>query len=279
MIHGYISAALSALILCASPAVLGDSEKLLQLPPASLAQWYKPVNKRQVWLHTMFSLRREILAVSDYLALQDQERLKQWSDRLAKDYRKIGEMVPEWQDELELDQLSALQQAVGAGDYAGAATAVRKLGLSCRSCHREYRAVAAAIYRTADFSNISVEDAESLEEESYEKVMERLSLLVNRIKIASMDGRKQAAAGSLQDLRRRLGDLSQSCEQCHKDQAPRERILGGATQKSLAALEQAIESADIKETGHMLGTLAVQVCARCHGAHRTLYDLRKALLD
>jgi len=175
--------------------------------------------------------------------------------------------------------MAKLQQAAGQGDLEQVAKAYRKLGMSCRSCHREYRAVAAALYRTADFSDIQVEDSESLEELPYKKVMERLSLQVNRIKIASEDGRKQTAVDALQGLRQGLGDLGQSCEQCHKDGAPHERILGAETEKSLAALEQGIESADMKETGHALGTLAVQVCARCHGVHRTLYDLKKALTE
>ncbi|MEN8179454.1 MAG: cytochrome c [Pseudomonadota bacterium] len=266
-------------MLLLSQVVQAENEKGLALPPESLAQWYKPANKRQVWLHTMFRLRREMLAISDYTALEDIQRLKKWSDRLAQDYRKIGKMVPEWQDELELKQMATLQKAAEQGDFEQVAKAYRKLGLSCRSCHREYRAIAAALYRTADFSDIQVEDSESLEELPYKKVMERLSLQVNRIKIASEDGRRQTAVNALHNLRQSLGDLGQSCEQCHKDEAPLERILGAEMQKSLAALEQGIESADMKETGHTLGTLAVQVCARCHGVHRTLYDLKKALLE
>ena len=43
-----------------------QAEKALMLPPTSLAQWYKPANKRQVWLHNMFKLRRELQAVVEY---------------------------------------------------------------------------------------------------------------------------------------------------------------------------------------------------------------------
>lgn len=279
MSHSFPIVVISVLMLLLSQSVQAENEKNLALPPESLAQWYKPANKRQVWLHTMFRLRREMLAVSDYTALEDIQRLKKWSDRLAQDYRKIGEMVPEWQDELELEKMATLQKAAGQGDLAQVAKAYRKLGLSCRSCHREYRAIVAALYRTADFSAIQVEDPESLEELPYKKVMQRLSLQINRIKIASEDGRKQTAVNALRNLRQSLGDLGQSCEQCHKDEVPLERILGAEMEKSLAALEQGIESADIKETGHTLGTLAVQVCARCHGVHRTLYDLKKALSE
>ncbi len=107
--------------------------------------------------------------------------------------------------------------------------------------------------------------------------MERLTLLVNRIKIASEDERMQTALESLDNLRQRLDDLGQSCESCHKDNAPKSRILGTETEKSLAALEQAIKAGEQKKTGRHLGTLAVQGCARCHSVHRTLYDLKGAI--
>ncbi len=249
------------------------------LPPDSLAKWYKPDNKRQVWLHNMFKLRREMQAVTEYLALEDQPRLQKWAERLAEHYLKIGEMVPEWRDELEAPIAGALTDAAAAGDFERAAGAVRKLGLSCRSCHRDYRAVAAAIYRAPDFSKVSVEDSETLEMEPMEDVMNRLSLLVNRIKIASEDDRMPAAADALTQLGRRLSDLGASCDGCHSDEAPRERILGNATRSSMERIGQGIERNDKKFIGRNLGELAVQACARCHGVHRTLFDLKKVMLD
>lgn len=276
---GFLLLVLGALIV-ASVSVHADEEREVSfsLPPASLGQWYKPANKRQVWLHTMFGLRREMLAVSDYLALEDSEHLQKWVNRLAQHYRKIGEMVPEWREELDLEQLERLQAAAEQGDYPKAADAQRKLGHSCNSCHREYRAAAAAIYRSPDFSGIRIEDSETLEEEPYKRVMQRLSLLLNRVKIASEDGRKQTAIDSLNDLTQRLDDLGQSCESCHRGEAPRSRVLGKEMSDTLMLLERSVEAGDAKDTGRNMGTLAVQTCARCHGVHRTLYDLRRELV-
>ena len=248
------------------------------LPPDSLAKWYKPANERQVWLHTMFKLRREMQAVAEYTALEDQPRLEKWADRLVKHYLEIGEMVPEWRDELEAAVAGELADAAADGDFEGAARAVRKLGLSCRSCHRDYRAVAAAVYRTPDFGKVAVEDSETLEMESMEDVMNRLSRLVNRIKIASEDDRMPAAADALTQLGQRLNDLGASCDDCHSDEAPRERILGGTTRSSMERIGQGIEQNDKKIIGRNLGELAVQACARCHGVHRTLSDLKKVML-
>ena len=254
-----------------------EREVSLKLPPASLAQWYKPANERQVWLHTMFSLRREMLAISDYLALEDMERLRKWAGRLDEHYRSIGKMVPEWQEELDLEQLDRLRRAVLDNDLKQAADAQRKLGHSCNACHREYRAMAAAIYRSPDFSTVTVEDSESLEEVPFKKVMERLSLSLNRTKIASEDGRTQPALDNLSTLQQRLDDLGQSCESCHRDQPPRERVLGKEMDHALASLQQSIEAGDTKQAARHLGTLAVQTCARCHGVHRVLSDLKQEI--
>jgi len=255
------------------------AEVTLQLPPESLADWYRPANKRQVWLHTMFRLRREMQAVIWYNAREDTARLGQWSERLNQDYRSIGKMVPEWQDELELEWLERLQAAVAAGDFDRVSKAVRKLQTSCGGCHREYRAVAALRYRTPDFSQAMVEDSETLEEVPYRKAMGRLSTLVNRIKIASVDGEVATGLDSVAELTRRMDDLALGCASCHKDSEPQERILGPSGKRLLQDLATSIQAGERKQTGRQLGELAVTSCARCHGVHRTLYDIRKEILE
>ncbi|RTZ78471.1 MAG: hypothetical protein DSZ01_05335, partial [Gammaproteobacteria bacterium] len=74
---------LLALLLLPAAAQPDDSRSItLNLPPESLGQWYRPVAKRDVWLHTMFALRREMQAVAEYSALGDSRRLGQWLERL-----------------------------------------------------------------------------------------------------------------------------------------------------------------------------------------------------
>lgn len=252
----------------------GSRQVTLELPPESLGQWYRPQAKRDVWLHTMFALRREMQAVAEYSALEDSERLQQWLERLETDYRKIGEMVPEWQDELELELFPKMRKAGSAEELA---RLQRKLRKSCQGCHREYKLTAALRYRAPDFGPVKVESSESLEEEDYSTVMQRLTLLVNRVKIASVDGRRKAALDALESLRVRLADLGESCAACHRDAAPRERILGKEAAGALEHVQAGIESGDVKATGRYLGEFAVGVCADCHAIHRLQWDLRALL--
>jgi len=266
---------LLALLLAPSPVLPDDDRSItLNLPPDSLGQWYRPVAKRDVWLHTMFALRREMQAVAEYSALGDSERLGQWLDRLEADYRKIGEMVPEWQDELELGLFERMRKA---GSPEELARLQRKLRRSCQGCHKEYKLVAALRYRTPDFAAVRVESSESLEEEDYSTVMKRLTLLVNRVKIASVDGRRKAALDALDSLQVRLADLGESCQACHKEDHSRERILGKSAGDSLAQVRVGIESDDPRSTGRYLGEFAVRVCADCHAIHRLQSDLRRLL--
>lgn len=267
---------LALLVALFSALHAGDEDRsvTLELPPASLGQWYRPVAKRDLWLHTMFALRREMQAVAEYSALGDKARLEQWLARLEKDYRSIGEMVPEWKDELELKLFAQMRAAESAEELA---RLQRKLRKSCQGCHREYRLTAALLYRTADFSKVKVESSETLEEQDYDQVMKRLSLLVNRVKVASVDGRKATALEALEELQARLADLGGHCMVCHKEQAPLERILGVASREALEHVRSGLESGDQRTTGRYLGEFAVVVCARCHAIHRLQSDLRRLL--
>lgn len=248
-----------------------------ELPEKSLAQWYKPANERQVWLHTMFSLRRELQAVEEYAAAQDQPRLTKWAGRLAANYRKISEMVPEWTDELSPEAAQELEQAAASGDFSGAASAARSLGRTCNSCHREYRALVAARFRAPDFSNIEVAD-DTGTVRSHSDHMDLMSRTLNTIKIASEDERWEAALDAESALRSQLKSLGESCGECHRETEPRERVLGQDSGNTLDTLRVALEEKDQRNTGRHLGEAAVQVCALCHGVHRTFYDLTRRLL-
>ena len=271
---------LLVLALLAGHALLAAEEEKtlnLQLPPASLEKWYRPANKHDVWLHTMFRLRREMQAVSEYAALEDGARLKKWLARLEKDYLSIGKMVPEWKDELEDGLLKKMQAAAAAGDVEALGRWQRKLGKSCQSCHAEYKLTAALRYRAPDFSAVKVESEETLEEEDYSRVMSRLSLLLNRVKIAGEDGRQQTAMNALDQLEQRLADLGESCSACHKQESTREIIMGREAKASLAHVRQGLETGDQKQTGRYLGEFAVGVCAECHAIHRLQSNMRRLL--
>lgn len=255
-----------------------DRQATLSIPPASLEQWYKPANKRQVWLHTMFRLRRSMQAVSQYAALEEPELLAKWSESLVKDYRSIGDMVPEWRDELELEWADRLLTSAKAMDVDALARAQRKLGSSCSGCHKEYRAVTAALYRAPDFSMIQVEDQETMEELSYEDTMQGLSTSMNRIVIALADQRLKDAQTARAQLIARLNNLGGSCAACHQDESLREQVLGQPSMDKLEQLGKLIEANKIKESQKSIGEIAVTICASCHGTHRTLSDLRQFII-
>jgi mono/diheme cytochrome c family protein len=256
-----------------------DRELTLMLPPDSLGKWYRPANERDVWLHTMFRLRREMQAISEYAALENPGLLKKWLNRLQKDYLSIGDMVPEWADELETGLLKKMFAAAGKGELEKLQSLQGKLGKSCQSCHVEYKLTAALRYRTPDFSSVMVESEETMEEEKYNRVMSRLTLLVNRIKIASDDGRTDTATETLDELQQRLMDLGGSCSSCHKSEAPREGILGKTAQESLMKLKEGLIAKDKKKAGRYMGEFAVGVCAECHSIHRLQSDMRTLLVS
>jgi cytochrome c556 len=251
------------------PAVHAEGTITLEKPPASLKQWYKPENKRNVWHHNMFKLRREIQAVNEYMEVKDQPHTEKWAIRLVTHYRKIAEMVPEWRDELELEWADKLEAAAKQGEFKALGTALKKLQSSCKGCHSDYRAQVAAIYRGPDFSKIDVKlDGK---ETSYLDFMKILMRDVNRIKIAAEDDDKARAQAAMVDVRSGISILRSSCDSCHKEPEAKEYYLGTKTDKLLDELQAGIDKGD---SGHALGILAVQACARCHGSHRIVYDLK-----
>ena len=266
------------LLLCALTLSAAAEARTIEIPvpPASLAKWYPPKAKRLVWLHNMFELRRGIQAIEEYAALQDQPHLDKWTRHFMEHYRKIGEMVPEWKDELDMQQADKLSRAVKNGDFASVTLAAHKVGQSCKGCHEDYRAVVTALYRSPDFSQQKIRDAAG-KPQKFETHMKSLARNINRIKIAVEDGRGEAALDAFTELDQGITGVADTCGNCHKKPEFRAQYFGEKLHAALARLKTSIQSGDQRKTYLALGGVAITACAGCHGTHRTLYQLRKML--
>jgi cytochrome c556 len=250
-----------------------DSVTLIKTPPKSIAQWYKPTNKRQVWLHNMFKLRREMQAVRFYATNKDAAHMQKWAAQLSKHYKKTGEMVPEWKKKLDMGALANLEKHVKNNQYQEVTQALDDLGKSCTSCHADFRAITATMYRAPDFSTVDdISPSISLIDH-----MIKLTEQVNLIKIASNDGMQDIALSSLSDLKKGMNTLGDTCSTCHEDDEM--DYPGDTINETINNLEQSLKTGTLKEQGRELGTLAVIACARCHGTHRLSYDSRQLFED
>jgi len=245
---------------------------VLKEPPASLAQWYKPQNKRQVWLHTMFKLRREMQAVDMYAKAQDGEAMQKWAAKLNKDYAKITEMVPEWKPRVDLVAMDVLQQSVAEKRFDDVVTAVADMDKSCQSCHADFRAVTAALYRAPDFTEMKVNGSTD-----FNAHMRTMSQQVNRINIASIDDKRDAALSAYTALSASMNQLGKTCATCHKNTA--QTYPDAAMTQAMADLEQSLQGGSLSDKGKALGTVAVMACAQCHGTHRLSYDAKQLFKD
>lgn len=249
-----------------------DNVIVIKEPPASIAQWYKPQNKRQIWLHTMFKLRREMVAIEIYAESRSDENLQEWMAKLAEDYHKIAEMVPEWRARLDLAAVAELQKAVNERRYDDVMPALLDLDESCQSCHADFRAVTATMYRAPDFSAIEIAGSPSLVDQ-----MRAMSKQINRIKIAFTDNRQEAALAALSNLEKEMNSLGAVCVDCHDQTSeiyPDEEMSHAMTD-----LEQSLKTGSLQDQGKALGTLAVMACAECHGTHRLVSDAKGLLTE
>ncbi|MFV9616813.1 MAG: hypothetical protein ACNYZG_12715 [Gammaproteobacteria bacterium] len=260
-----------------SPAY-ADGKVSLKKPPTSLEEWYKPANKRQVWLHTMFRLRREMQAIAGYAEQNDQKSMQKWIKRLDKDYNKIAEMVPEWEKEIKPKLLPELEMFAEKGDMYRLGKTLKMIKRTCDDCHTYYQPLVTATYRSPHYDDIKLKDLNG-KTQSYKDNMEQLSASVNRVLIALDDKHNPIALQASQKLVDQLQNLGDSCSSCHKDDDyPRERILGKATRQRFEKLQINIKDGQVKDSQKLMGEIAVTVCARCHNTHRIVSDLRNALL-
>jgi len=248
-----------------------DKVSLVKTPPTELAQWYKPENKRQVWLHNMFKLRREMQAVEFYAQNKEAEHLQKWVVQLNQHYVKIADMVPVWQNKLSLKTMSELIKASEENDFLSVLVQHKVMQKSCDSCHDDYQAITALTYRTPDFSNIQITP-----EIRFVEHMDTLTRQVNQIKISAQDGNKPLALASLAELTDSMESLGGSCVDCHKKD--RQAYPSEVMKKTLQSLQVSLESGTAKQQGRDLGTLAVLACARCHGTHRIAFGAKQKIV-
>ena len=261
-----------------SPTAYAEDSVKLDTPPASLEKWYKPANKRQVWLHTMFRLRREMQAIDEYAKANNKSAMKKWISRLDKDYNKIADMVPEWEKEIKPRLLPELEMFAKKGDVLRVTKTLEMINRTCDDCHKIYQPLVTAVYRSPSYDDIKLKDINGTSH-SFKDNMDALSRSVNRILIALDDGQKTVALQASQNLNQQLQNLGDSCASCHKkDNYPRERILGKATIDNFASLKTKINKWQVKDSKQLMGKIAVTVCARCHNTHRIVSDLRNTLL-
>jgi len=247
-----------------------DKATIVKTPPKSLSQWYKPDNKRQVWLHNMFKLRREMQAVKFYAEQQDNKHMQKWASRLNEHYLKIGQMVPEWGKKLDVSTLTQIENSVAIQDFPSVISSLDILQKNCDSCHTDYQAITALTYRAPDFSNIEIDNEKSLNAH-----MQKLSYQVNQIKIASEDGLPNIALAIVSSLEKEMSTLGKTCSNCHKSSDI--TYPNVAMNDTLSSLKTSLESGTLKEQGRYLGTLAVQACAQCHSTHRLSFGAKTLL--
>jgi len=212
-------------------------------------------------------------AVRFYANSKEDIHLQKWAGQLIEHYLEIGEMVPEWKKKLDINLIAELQEQVKNSSYKDITQALEYLTKSCDSCHADYRAITATIYRAANFSSIETPGRST----SLKEHMKELTQQVNQIKIASEDGMQEVAMSSLSDLKEGMNTLGETCPICHKKDE--KEYPDDTMNNTLARLEESLVTGTLKDQGRELGTLAVIACARCHGTHRLAYDSRNLFVE
>jgi cytochrome c553 len=264
-------------LITTTPAISAQIKEI-SIPPESLAQWYKPQNKRQVWLHLMFRLGETSQAVAMYSKKGDSDSMARWAGILAENYRRIPKMVPEWAQQVDIDAMELLEKAAAKKDISGVQKALKKIRQSCKSCHGEFKTTSIAIYRSADFKKVKVKGENGEDLINYRTFMKSLRRDLNNLKINRADFHPDEARHFAKQISKKLSSLKESCTSCHKDKEPAQRILGDKTFITLDSLIKALkEPGKTKKSGRLMGELGYTVCGRCHGIHRNEVAVKRLL--
>ena len=158
--------------------------------------------------------------------------------------------------------------------YQDIPPSLHKLQKSCDSCHDDYQAISALIYRVPDFSAMKV-NISSTESLSFHSHMNELTNKVNQIKIASSDNMPARALSSLKELTLSINQLGDTCNNCHKNNS--KIYPNSGIKQTLNDLAVSLQRGNKKEQGRYLGHLAVTACATCHGTHKLAYGVKQVL--
>jgi len=196
-----------------------DTPASLATPPVALEKWYKPANKRQVWLHTMFRLRREMQAIREYAKQNDRPGMEKWITRLEKDYNKIADMVPEWEEEIKPRLLPELEMFAEKGDTSRVGKTLKMIQRTCDDCHDEYQPLVTAIYRSPYYDDIQVKDANGIPQ-SFEDNMEDLSpreRILGKATLHRLEALQTGISeGHVKDSQKLMGEIAVTvCARCH----------------------------------------------------------------
>ncbi|MBT5471058.1 MAG: hypothetical protein HOK41_10695, partial [Nitrospina sp.] len=103
-------------------------DMIVKEPPKSLSKYYPPESKQPKWIQQMHKMSTHFGGVFINLKEKDYKNVDMHADKLAEEYKKTSEMVPEWEEYFDVKAAEAFVAAAKTHDIAKAGKASGGLG-------------------------------------------------------------------------------------------------------------------------------------------------------
>jgi len=252
----------------------GKNLKLKDTPP-ELSNYYPPKSEKMEFVELMHALSVSMTGVVVNVREKDWENAKKWAERLQRNYLKIGEMVSKWDKLLKKKEMDALVNGVKDKNRSAVMINLQTVEKSCVQCHKNYKLSAKVKFHSPDFTGMKLEDPVSGMKYFIEDYMKAMADDMKRLKVYSIDRKKDKARKSGFNFIRRFEGLTQMCGECHTGKKSEDVYFGIDVEKRITALREAIVNVDVIRIKRNLNWLSENNCGKCHNVHEIPYLLKE----
>ena len=269
--RGHSIYALSILVLCCIPTLAdSDASALDPIPnglPASLDALYPPHSTRPSYLIAMHDLNASLTGVAVDAMENDLAGAALRFDEFAAFYVDTAAMVPEWEPFYPQAPVTALKQAIEAGDPGQIMAAVAKAGETCHHCHLATMVPAQQRFHWPDFGQVEVDDPVSGTRMPFAGFMQMLNASMVGIGVDLKESDPANARMHLTAFRSRMQALRESCAACHDTE--RRYFVDEDIELLLSGLAAAMDAprVDASSIDHLTRRVGEEACSRCHLVH------------
>ena len=244
---------------------------IVKEPPKSLSKYYPPENKQSKWIQQMHKMSNHFGGVFVNLKEKDYINVDMHADKLAEEYKKTSEMVPEWEEYFDIKAAEDFVAAAKTHDIVKAGKASGGLGKTCGKCHAEQEVSVWAKFHWPSFHKIKVTDPISEKEIEFNDYMGSISTSFKGVTVNFGEGQYDRAATALKVFKSRYMELKSTCSKCHATQDVKRFYVGKDADTAFAGLSQELNS-EKPNPGKFwknIGLIGKTGCKHCHLVHRT----------
>jgi cytochrome c556 len=245
----------------------GGNQNTASALPSSLDSFYPPRAEGPYYLFEMLKLDTLFSGIAADVMEGDLPGAVNSFGEFESQYRKVSQMVPEWEGYYSMAMVQRLGKELKKGGRDETMAAFGEVGKSCHQCHIAKMVPAQQRYHWGRFAEITVLDPLSRQQTEFASFKKYLSTNMAGITVNLMQGQVENARRQFDGFRARFETLKGSCLNCHDDEMA--YFVDGGVEKLLDDLNRALseKKVDPGTIGTMIQGVGRESCFKCHLVH------------